>query len=484
MKHCLVLISLFLNVAFAFAGTDVRKEVKISGTVINMDSASARVITIIPCDPLENTHRQAFRLNIDGKFEGSFPMLWAHDFTISYNGKFINVYAEPGDCIRMEIDSKKFSADYNNAITFSGDRADFNNKFCKGMCAVCQDIPFVDLPDTTELSQYMPVFKDKFHQYKDRVLNSYCRENAITEDMKHVFSDMILYTMSNYALGYRGKNGGDGLAFLRDSLFDMNNESHFRVMMFPYHLYSYVSQLMSPLSNKYRAEKVKSGYVDEGIALLLKEREGRSRDLMMYHFLRPLIKEFPDKVKGYIEKKKLFSEYIFNKSLIAIYEEMQRNTTLVLPVINNGHSVWSRLNGTGGIENYSKESIMDFILKKHKGKVIYVDFWATWCGPCRAEMPEAKGLHQFYKGKNIVFVNICLKSDKKKWAEMVVKDDISGENYYVENDMADLLMSKYNMSGVPTYKLIGRDGKLIDANAPRPSNFDKLTLVIEKALKE
>lgn len=113
-----------------------------------------------------------------------------------------------------------------------------------------------------------------------------------------------------------------------------------------------------------------------------------------------------------------------------------------------------------------------------RGKYVYIDVWATWCGPCRGELPHLKKLEEKYHGKDIHFVSISTDKDKKAWENMVRKDQMKGIQLHQGGDRS--FSKAYIINGIPRFILIDREGKIISADMTRPSNpetakkFDEL----------
>lgn len=128
--------------------------------------------------------------------------------------------------------------------------------------------------------------------------------------------------------------------------------------------------------------------------------------------------------------------------------------------------------------NSNIEEVKSKYIDKYKGKVVYIDFYATWCGPCRQEIPFAKQLHEEFKNKEVVFLNLCAKSKKEDWENFKKQYDLEGENYFLNNEEFYLLSEIYKVQGFPTYILIDKEGNVVDYNAFRPSNkkslYDKI----------
>ena len=110
-------------------------------------------------------------------------------------------------------------------------------------------------------------------------------------------------------------------------------------------------------------------------------------------------------------------------------------------------------------------------LKDLKGKVVYIDVWATWCAPCIKEIPFAKKLQGRFEGNNQVqFVNISIDRDKEAWKHFVLSDKSwRGLHLHLEEKEKDMFWKNYKMFGVPTYILIDQTGRIINAKALRPS---------------
>ncbi|KAB2823152.1 MAG: TlpA family protein disulfide reductase, partial [Paludibacter sp.] len=118
--------------------------------------------------------------------------------------------------------------------------------------------------------------------------------------------------------------------------------------------------------------------------------------------------------------------------------------------------------------------LLDKYLKAHEGKVIYVDFWATWFSPCRTEIPFAKELHLELEQEAVVFVNFCVKSNHNTWKQLVSEQKVSGINYFLNEDEANVLSNYFQVQAYPTYILIDKKGTIVDYSAPRPSSKDLL----------
>jgi thiol-disulfide isomerase/thioredoxin len=126
--------------------------------------------------------------------------------------------------------------------------------------------------------------------------------------------------------------------------------------------------------------------------------------------------------------------------------------------------------------------LFETIMGKYKGKVVYVDFWATWCGPCRMENERIKPLKEELAGKDIVFVYITNQTSPKETYDNMIPD-IPGEHYRLTSDEWNFLSSKFNISGIPHTVIVDRNGDVADPHLMYMEN-KTLQVKLEKLLSK
>lgn len=129
-------------------------------------------------------------------------------------------------------------------------------------------------------------------------------------------------------------------------------------------------------------------------------------------------------------------------------------------------------------------------LEDLRGKIVYVDIWATWCRPCIMQIPALKEVEEMYKGKDVQFVSVSVDNErqKDKWSSMVKEKELGGLQLFAGSDMK--FHNDYRISTIPKFLLIGKEGELISGDAPRPLNHQtnevnqELITVLDQLLKE
>ena len=112
----------------------------------------------------------------------------------------------------------------------------------------------------------------------------------------------------------------------------------------------------------------------------------------------------------------------------------------------------------------------EMTLRDFRGKYVYIDMWATWCGPCQKELPFLKKLEEKYKGRNIVFVGLSIDQDKAKWTDRVKSGALSGTQLYIGKGTK--FQSDYRISGIPRFILLDPNGRIVNPDMTRPSSED------------
>jgi thiol-disulfide isomerase/thioredoxin len=126
-----------------------------------------------------------------------------------------------------------------------------------------------------------------------------------------------------------------------------------------------------------------------------------------------------------------------------------------------------------------------FDFSKYIGKVVYVDFWASWCGPCKAEFPHSKTMHEGLSEadkKKIVFLYISIDDTEEKWKNGIESNGLGDfVNGWVSPEWSAKVSQQFMIRTIPRYMIIDKTGKIVSQDAKRPSNPDTLGQLLELA---
>lgn len=142
--------------------------------------------------------------------------------------------------------------------------------------------------------------------------------------------------------------------------------------------------------------------------------------------------------------------------------------------IEEAYGNYKRMADKGLSPDFSYNSIDNKLvaLKDLRGKYVYIDVWATWCGPCKAEIPFLTKVEADYHGKNIHFVSLSVDrmADKAKWVAYVKEHNLGGIQLMADKDFSSDFIKKFNINAIPRFILIDPNGMIVSGDAKRPSD--------------
>lgn len=200
----------------------------------------------------------------------------------------------------------------------------------------------------------------------------------------------------------------------------------------------------------------------------------QSKNFLLYNYLQRIAEEMT--LNDFKESYRLFLAHV--------------NSTILLNDIKNRYLVdLDNLKKTANnvhIVNLQKENFtLEEFINKNKGKLIYIDFWASWCAPCRSAMPNSKKLHETYMDKDVVFLYISIDKDFGKWKKASEEEnlDLSKNNLLALNYPTANFYKELKLKEIPRYFLYNKKGELIHQNAPGPKS-DEISILLNKYLNE
>ncbi|WP_430813278.1 TlpA family protein disulfide reductase [Carboxylicivirga sp. RSCT41] len=122
-------------------------------------------------------------------------------------------------------------------------------------------------------------------------------------------------------------------------------------------------------------------------------------------------------------------------------------------------------------------------LSDYKGKLVYVDVWATWCGPCKAQIPALKELEKKFHGQPVTFLSISVDKmkDQQKWIDFVKTEHLEGVQLMADKAFDSDVAKAYGINAIPRFMLFDKEGKIVTIDAPRPSD-EKISDLLKQYL--
>ncbi|MEM9524979.1 MAG: TlpA disulfide reductase family protein [Bacteroidota bacterium] len=205
-----------------------------------------------------------------------------------------------------------------------------------------------------------------------------------------------------------------------------------------------------------------SDYIGAFMRRIEARPDGPIRNALLFNNLRYMIGPNEDLE----EQMAFFKKYSSNDKDLAIMEEQYSAFQKLMP--GNPSPSFDYENYVGG--NTKLEDL--------RGKYVYVDVWATWCGPCIREIPSLKEKEEQYHNANVEFVSLSIDDpeDEEKWRGMIKDRDLGGTQLIADNAWESQFPKDYQINGIPRFILIDPKGHIVSADAPRPSSedFDEL----------
>ncbi len=431
-------------------------KVFISGKVLNYESyTDVNSFRIYLQDFFEFQNIITVEINDTGAFQTSVPCYFKMDLTIRFDKAFAKLICAPGDSIFLTIDAnilndskQHLGNDGDFMKVVGGSRVDDNklvNDFLKRIAIIA---PYSERRNALKQKEPMEynTFWNELYNKKSDVLDSIL-ETKSTDLFKIWSKDLLKYEKLNNLIRYSwlrsitDKISEDSLdipdEYYKRIFAEDINDSEVLSMYHYYFLHSYFSYLRKQAKRK--GINV-AEYINENAT-------GFPKDFALAKYYYNLTKKSDTVVNINYD---LIENKIIKDLLAGQLNEQQKKKAELLE--RKGHSVF-----------------IDSLFRKYKGKVVYVDFWATWCKPCLAEMPNSKLLQDRFKDKNVEFLYLCCQSEKDNWQRTINKKNLTGTHILLTDNQFAEFSNLFNIGSVPHYVLVNKEGGFIN-NAPSPGD--------------
>ncbi|CAM1371106.1 Thioredoxin family protein [Tenacibaculum litoreum] len=246
---------------------------------------------------------------------------------------------------------------------------------------------------------------------------------------------------------------------------DLNNEKHYEL----FDTYKGIVGNYFSSSAREKAEKENISFEAAALQLIKESKSKVIGNNLLADLSRQVSVRNPNAEELYNGIMKLSSDKALKEKLTEKFNKIQKLTRgKTSPVFANYE------NNAGGTT-----SLTDL-----RGKYVYIDIWATWCQPCKAEIPFLKEVEKKYHDKNIEFVSISIDAEKDHsiWKQMIKDKQLTGVQLMADNNWNSKFITDYGVQGIPHFILIDPSGNIVNSYAPRPSDkklielFDELKI--------
>lgn len=397
---------------------------------------------------------KSFALNEKGEFYDTIQLNQKGYFYFSDGREQAELFLFSGDSLYITLDTKKF----DESIVYSGIGADKNNylvkKFLKEEAVGTSSAELFSLNPTD--------FQKKFKTHSDELeaaLNASKAEKEFKEIEKRNLKYGYLSLIAQYPDAHKYFTGNPPelpAGFLKE-LDGISYDSQEDYELIPYYKDLIINKYMLDI------EKAESPKALEEMVSKIKSKEIKE-DLVGALFYR-ISSTNPD-----------------SESLNEIIQKYSENEKLKMRSLQKTNAIKNLLVGKPSPKfSYQDISGKKVSLDDFKGKLVYIDVWATWCGPCIQEIPTLKQLKEDYKSKNveIISISIDVQKDFDKWKKMVADKQLKGIQLFADQDWKSEFVKAYGIDAIPRFLLIDKNGNILSADAPRPSDkeirelFDK-----------
>jgi len=459
------------------------KEVIIAGKVLNFDHENTDIYLDIPRLGLTWDHENAI-LDSLGNFCARFETYIPTDLWIRYKSNF-PILVHPGDSIYVEFEGNTDQrVEILKTIKFTGSCAKTNQDAAAFLRKYYSNPTIIDrsamqkAKKSLEVKEFINFLDSQKHQI-DKVYENFVTEVSPDQETK-LWASLICdqdYYDALQAYPYEHQYGNR----LKSSDWDVSTSYYDALLN---RLPITEKMFISGSSLSHYVNRFHYGYVWKHVfdyKLIEKYRNKKGIIDAPTGFMDSLhvygaIKYTSDELLRQMVLTEIFNEFIKSKRIDVcekynnILNQYIREPFLKEPLLRliyklKDESENPKISSEALLKvvaNSSTKQIMDSILHFNRGKVIYIDFWATWCSPCREEMSNSKEYMKEMKGKDIAFVFLCINSEEVSWKASLDALKIGGQHYFLSKEQSNDIRKAFDIEGIPYYTLFDKKGMIVE----------------------
>ena len=441
---------LFFSAALLSAGLLVEAQVTVSGQITNPKGNQIAVVLDNP-NPVAEAQRFVAELDAEGKFSVEVPVEETSYARFAHGGETTAMYLQNGKDVAVSLDPQQF----DESVAYTGEGAAPNN-YLAGI--------------------YMLREKESGERY--------AWEQSLAP-MEYMEKTKAL--MQKEMAELEKQKGKLPVAFVQEQKYDIMYGWGSKLMMYPQikayfsggtkpelpeAYLNYKNEL--PLNNdKALSSTGYRNYLSQAVMIEASNAAVEGKDY--YEAMLEQMNKVEGQAGNYI-KANTYNDMLNQGKGHMISEGLKAfmadsNAKTYHEGLQATIDSWSSLEKGKPAPNFTLTSIEGetMSLADFKGKVVYLDFWASWCKPCLGEMPHSKTLKEkFADQKDVAFIYVSIDDNEDAWRKMVDKKQIEGIHLWSQGWGSEAPIA-YNVKYIPRYVLVAKDGTIIDANTSRPS---------------
>ena len=458
----------FLSVLI-FASCSNNSTITFSGVITNPDS---NVITLNI--PYSQTHDTIATIAKDGSFKATIEISDPHIANLLNGDAYLKLNLVPGAKLNIKFDGTELKSGKADNVTITGDgsessalllnmrNADTNNNLRAVLALPADEFEKTVTTDAMLLSKMIEEFE------------SSNPGNETFLEMLQLEQKVLLAQKYDYFVMYHARFAPNDTLPIPEEYKTFSET----IATDNYEAFKEIRVYQQFVINEHTS-KVENQIKDEGINERSAEFVNREIDVIKTLEVPQIVKDElgnrllgsytyqPDSIKDVMKER--YTEIITNKKYTEAFTDLLAQLEKLQPGAFAPTFAYNDING-------AKVSSEDL-----KGKVIYIDVWATWCGPCKAEIPHLKKMEEELHEQDIAFVSISVDNDKSAWEDMVAEKELKGYQLFAPEAWDSEIIKNYAIRGIPRFIMIDKEGKLVNANASRPSNPETKEKLIELA---
>ncbi len=418
----------------------------INGTVGNNTAETALV--------RGNEFEAQIPINENGVFTDTLHLKRDGFYELYVGRERTEIYLEKGKSLSVNLNADEF----DESLKYSGDLANVNNFLAAKYLWNEQKLDFKEVFSLDEED-----FLKKIETNQKSIDSLYAANKIDNENFKAQLGKEEKYSRAILIENFKDAHryfSGDETYRVSSDFYDNLKDIDFKDTIAYRNSVGYQNLLEAHFNRLVNEETFESGNNNQTVMYLKKVNEalpnGYAKDKIMSSYL-----QFGLKPDGTLDEA--YSIYKNSnpnpENLAKLTEHYNKLKTITA---GNPSPTFNYENHKGGTTD----------LASLKGKFVYIDVWATWCGPCLREIPSLKEVEKDYHNKNVEFVSISIDESKDydKWKAMVSEKELGGVQLMADKNWKSKFVEDYAILGIPRFILIDPQGNIVSADAPRPSD--------------